>query len=62
VHQPLSKSISDDPKVLPIVLSERMKQFRAAPETDAQVMEQAMQHRSGMPVEVNAHAQNADTI
>ncbi|WP_435947924.1 L,D-transpeptidase LdtC [Dryocola sp. BD586] len=62
VHQPLSKSINDDPKVLPIVLSERMKQFRTAPETDAQVMEQAMQHRSGMPVEVNAHAQNADTI
>lgn len=62
VHQPLSKSTHDDPKVLPIVLSEQMKQFRAAPETDAQVMEQAMQHRSGMPVEVNVHAENADAI
>ncbi|MCT4717378.1 L,D-transpeptidase family protein [Enterobacteriaceae bacterium H18W14] len=62
VHQPLSKSINDDPKVLPIVLNEQMKQFRAAPETDAQIMEQAMQHRSGMPVEVNAHAENANTI
>lgn len=54
VHQPLSKAIDDDPKVLPILLNEQMKQFKAAPETDAQVMERAMQHRSGMPVEVNA--------
>lgn len=54
VHQPLSKAIDDDPKVLPILLNEQMKQFQAAPETDAQVMERAMQHRSGMPVEVNA--------
>ncbi len=58
VHQPLSKSIDDDPKVLPILLNEQMKQFQAAPETDAQIMERAMQHRSGMPVEVNAHAEN----
>lgn len=56
VHQPLSKSIDDDPKVLPIVLNEQMKQFQAAPETDAQIMAQAMLYRSGMPVEVNAHA------
>lgn len=62
VHQPLSKSINDDPKVLPIQLNDRMKQFQAAPETDAQVMEQAMQHRSGMPVEVNAHEAASDTI
>ncbi len=59
VHQPLSKSINDDPKVLPILLNDRMKQFQAAPETDAQVMEQAMRQRSGMPVEVNAHEANA---
>jgi len=56
VHQPLSKDINDDPKVLPILLTEQMKQFQSAPETDAVVMEQAMQHRSGMPVEVNAHS------
>lgn len=55
VHQPLSKDINDDPKVLPIVLTEQMKQFQAAPETDASIMEQAMKHRSGMPVDVNAH-------
>ncbi|NIY49275.1 L,D-transpeptidase LdtC [Cedecea colo] len=59
VHQPLSKSINDDPKVLPILLNARMKQFQAAPETDAQIMARAMQHRSGMPVEINAHAANA---
>lgn len=62
VHQPLSKAIEDDPKVLPIVLSEQMKQFQGAPETDAQVMEQAIRHRSGMPVEVNSHQDVADTI
>jgi L,D-transpeptidase YcfS len=56
VHQPLSKAIDDDPKVLPIVLNEQMTKFRNAPQTDAQVMEQAMEHRSGMPVNVNAHA------
>ncbi|MCA1924222.1 MAG: L,D-transpeptidase, partial [Buttiauxella noackiae] len=55
VHQPLSKDINDDPKVLPIVLTEQMKQFQAAPETDATVMEEAMKHRSGMPIDVNAH-------
>jgi L,D-transpeptidase YcfS len=62
VHQPLSKAIDDDPQVLPILLNDQMKQFQAAQETDALIMEQAMQHRSGMPVEVNAHAQNADAI
>ncbi|RPH23672.1 LysM peptidoglycan-binding domain-containing protein [Buttiauxella warmboldiae] len=62
VHQPLSKDINDDPKVLPIVLSEQMKQFQSAAETDASVMEQAMQHRSGMPVEVNAHASVSNQI
>lgn len=62
VHQPLSKSIDDDPKVLPILLNDQMKQFQSAPETDAQVMEQAMQHRSGMPVEVNAHETSTNTI
>lgn len=61
VHQPLSKAIEDDPKVLPIVLNEQMKQFQSAPETDAQLMEQVMQHRSGMPVEVNAHEAAAAT-
>lgn len=55
VHQPLSKAIDDDPKVLPIVLNEQMTQFRSSPKTDAQVMEQAMEHRSGMPINVNAH-------
>lgn len=54
VHQPLSKDINDNPQVLPIVLNEQMKQFQSAPETDAVVMEKAMQHRSGMPVMVNA--------
>jgi len=62
VHQPLSKHIDDDPKVLPIVLTEQMKQFQSAPETDANVMEQAMQHRSGMPIEVNTHTEANNKI
>lgn len=62
VHQPLSKHIDDDPKVLPIVLTEQMKQFQSAPETDAAVMEQAMQHRSGMPIEVNTHTEANNKI
>lgn len=62
VHQPLSKHIDDDPKVLPIVLTEQMKQFQSAPETDANVMEQAMQHRSGMPIEVNTHTETNNKI
>ncbi|VYU62318.1 L,D-transpeptidase family protein [Metakosakonia massiliensis] len=56
VHQPLSKSIDDDPKTLPITLNAAMKGFRSAPESDAAVMDHAMEVRSGMPVDVTAHA------
>ena len=56
VHQPLSESINDDPQRLPIPLTEGIKQFRNGAQTDTDVMEQAMGHRSGMPVNVSTHA------
>lgn len=59
VHQPLSKSIEDDPKTLPIVLNAAMKAFQDDPRSDAEVMKHAMEVRSGMPVNVTRHAQNA---
>ncbi|MCS2158676.1 L,D-transpeptidase family protein [Scandinavium sp. H11S7] len=55
VHQPLSKHIDDDPKVLPISLNSTMTTFKDSPQTDAQVMEHAMEVRSGMPVNVTRH-------
>ncbi|MFP2420129.1 L,D-transpeptidase family protein [Pseudescherichia vulneris] len=55
VHQPLSKHIDDDPKVLPIALNASMEAFKKSPQTDAQVMEHVMEVRSGMPVDVTHH-------
>lgn len=55
VHQPLSKHIDDDPKVLPIALNASMEAFKKSPQTDAQVMEHVMEVRSGMPVDVTYH-------
>jgi L,D-transpeptidase YcfS len=57
VHQPLSESINDDPKTLPIPLNAAMKTFQA--ESDAAVMAQAIELRSGMPVDVTKHAQES---
>ena len=55
VHQPLSKSIDDDPQLLPILLNAGMQTFKAAPSTDAGVMDYAIELRSGMPVDVSSH-------
>jgi L,D-transpeptidase YcfS len=57
VHQPLSKNLDDDPKVLPITLNSTMTAFKDSPQTDAQVMEHVMEVRSGMPVDVTRHAE-----
>ncbi|MRS13535.1 L,D-transpeptidase family protein [Enterobacteriaceae bacterium RIT691] len=56
VHQPLSKHIDDDPQVLPIMLNGSMQAFKDAPQTNAQLMEQVMEVRSGMPVDVTRHS------
>ncbi|MDM2721245.1 L,D-transpeptidase family protein [Citrobacter sp. Cy230] len=55
VHQPLSEKINDDPQLLPIVLNKPMQTFKDAAQTDAVVMEHAMELRSGMPVDVTRH-------
>ncbi|HBS0234403.1 TPA: L,D-transpeptidase family protein [Klebsiella aerogenes] len=55
VHQPLSEHINDDPQTLPIVLNAGMKNFKQAPQTNQQVMEYAMELRSGMPIDVTRH-------
>ena len=55
VHQPLSKTLEDDPKTLPIVLNAAMTAFKDDAATDAATMEHAMEVRSGMPADVAAH-------
>lgn len=62
VHQPLSESMNDDPQKLPILLNDNMTQFRNMPHTDSDVMEQAMKHRSGIPVDVKIPALTPETI
>ena len=55
VHQPLSKSINDDPKTQPLVLNASLESFKSAAGTDAVLMEEVMAVRSGMPVDVTQH-------
>lgn len=59
VHQPLSKHLDDDPKVLPIAINASMEAFKNSPQTDAQLMEHVMEVRSGMPVDVTRHQASA---
>lgn len=56
VHQPLSVHIDDDPQKLPIVLGEKMTQFRESPGTDTRQLEQVIQLRQGMPVDITTPA------
>jgi L,D-transpeptidase YcfS len=55
VHQPLSKSIDDDPQQLPILLNPAMQTFRDSPQSATDVFEHAIELRSGMPVDVSQH-------
>lgn len=55
VHQPLSKSIDDDPKTVPIVLNTEMQAFKDSPQSATEVIERAIEIRSGMPVDVTRH-------
>lgn len=58
VHQPLSKSIDDDPKTLPIVLNATMQAFKDDARSDASIMNHAIEIRSGMPVDVTRHSES----
>ncbi len=62
VHQPLSKSINDDPKTQPIVLSSAMESFKAGSQTNTALMDEVMQVRSGMPVDVTEHQEVAQSL
>lgn len=50
VHQPLSRSVSDDPQTMPIATSAKVKKFLRDPATDVAVAKEAIVRRSGMPV------------
>lgn len=53
VHQPLSKRLKDDPKTLPITLNATMESFSSNAATDSEVMQRAIDSRSGMPIDVS---------
>lgn len=55
IHQPLSKHLDDDPQTLPIVLNSTMESFKQSPATNQDVMNHAMELRSGMPINVTRH-------
>lgn len=55
IHQPLSKHLDDDPQTLPIVLNSTMESFKQSPATNQNVMNHAMELRSGMPINVTRH-------
>ncbi|MEI9750126.1 L,D-transpeptidase family protein [Moellerella wisconsensis] len=53
VHQPLSKTDSDDPQTMPIDYSDELKAFLEDEQIDQQLVQQAVERRSGLPVKVN---------
>lgn len=60
VHQPLSHTDKDDPQTKPIVLTAAEKKFIKNKETNEDVVKQAIERRSGMPVIVS-HGTDADS-
>lgn len=50
VHQPLSRVDSDDPQTMPIAISSSLRKFIDDSQTDAQVVQNAIIRRAGMPV------------
>lgn len=53
VHQPLSHSEKDDPQTMPIKLTANGKKFVQSDKSDAEMIKQVMERRSGMPVIVS---------
>ncbi|ACS85459.1 L,D-transpeptidase family protein [Musicola paradisiaca] len=53
VHQPLSRTDKDDPQTMPIGLGQKVQAFVRSPETDVEVVHNAIVRRSGMPILVN---------
>ncbi len=53
IHQPLSKNIDDDPQTLPIVFNDAIRKVTNAPASDSSIVDAAVKHRSGMPVDIS---------
>jgi L,D-transpeptidase YcfS len=53
VHQPLSHSEKDDPQTMPITLTANAKKFVQSDKSDAEMIKQVIERRSGMPVIVS---------
>jgi lipoprotein-anchoring transpeptidase ErfK/SrfK len=53
VHQPLSRNDRDDPQTMPIALTAAAKKFMHSHASDREVIDAAIQRRSGMPVLVS---------
>lgn len=53
VHQPLSHSEKDDPQTMPIALTANGKKFVKSDKSDAEMIKQVIERRSGMPVIVS---------
>jgi len=53
VHQPLSHSEKDDPQTMPITLTANGKKFVKSDKSDAEMIKQVIERRSGMPVIVS---------
>ncbi|MFK3706568.1 L,D-transpeptidase family protein [Klebsiella sp. NPDC088457] len=60
IHQPLSKRLDDDPQTLPIILNSAMEAFKQASGTNQEVMNRAIELRSGMPVDVTRHHRGSE--
>ncbi|WMY95788.1 MAG: L,D-transpeptidase family protein [Arsenophonus sp.] len=53
VHQPLSKTESDDPQTMPLIYSDEFKIFLEQEDIDRKLVDEVVARRSGMPVKVN---------
>jgi len=62
VHQPLSRTEKDDPQTKPIPLSAAATKFVKSKETNDQVVKEAIERRSGMPVIVSHGTQAAEDV
>lgn len=56
VHQPLSRTLSDDPQTLPVALNGALASFASHAASDKQVIDAVIERRPGMPVDVTVQA------
>lgn len=61
VHQPLSRTENDDPQTMAIALSAALKKFKSSNGTNQEMLQSAIERRSGMPILVNIGVKEAST-